>query len=260
MFTTVSVNFAKFLGAYLCLLIAFSLGFSVLLPNYGPFNNIGNGFVKVIMMMIGELEYEDIFYGNVKVNYSSAKIMFLAFVILVTIILTNLMVGLAVSDIQGLQKSAGLDRLVRQAELVSHLESMLFSRLLYWVPLNFMKFLHKHALLLKSQYHWALYIRPNDPREVRIPKDLLKNIYELVAERKPQRKRRSERSSRRNYNYRDQYNNNVYNSPELSRVNSKTSGTSLENIDLDSAFRMRLCSLNKNKNVETSDYKGLLMK
>ena len=43
--------------------------------------------------------------------------MFLAFVLLAAVVLMNLMVGLAVSDIQGLQRSAGLDRLVRQVSI-----------------------------------------------------------------------------------------------------------------------------------------------
>lgn len=65
-------------------------------------------------MMAGELEFEDIFYredDNDELKYPvTSHIVFFGFVLLITIILTNLMVGLAVSDIQGLQLSAGLDR------------------------------------------------------------------------------------------------------------------------------------------------------
>ena len=38
MFTTVAKNFAKFLAAYFCLLVAFALSFCVLYPNYQSFN------------------------------------------------------------------------------------------------------------------------------------------------------------------------------------------------------------------------------
>lgn len=200
MFTTVAYNFAKFLMAYLCLLIGFGLSFGVLFSNYKSFKSLVWGLLKTLIMMSGELEFEDIFYDEKdKIIYPvTAHIMFLAFVILVTVILTNLMVGLAVSDIQGLQQSAGLDRLVRQAELVAHLESMIFSRLLRCCPRRLLAFLYSHALLLKSRYHWALYIRPNDPREERIPRDIIKNIYQLVAERKdkPRNKRKKSQKVR----------------------------------------------------------------
>ncbi|KRT84307.1 Ankyrin repeat-containing protein [Oryctes borbonicus] len=218
MFTTVAVNFSKFLMAYMCLLIAFSLSFGVLLSKYKSFKEPAWTLLKTIIMMSGELEYEDVFYDDeAPIIYPvTAHIMYLAFVLLVTIILTNLMVGLAVSDIQELQRSAGLDRLVRQAELVAHLESMLFSRLLYCVPHRLLTFFHKHALLLRSQYYWALYIRPNDPRETKIPRYIIQNIYRLVVERKPRRKRRSDKCIRKG--------------GSVSRVNSNISAISMEKI------------------------------
>lgn len=218
MFTTVAVNFSKFLMAYMCLLIAFSLSFGVLLSRYKSFKEPTWTLLKTIIMMSGELEYEDVFFDDeAPIIYPvTAHIMYLAFVLLVTIILTNLMVGLAVSDIQELQRSAGLDRLVRQAELVAHLESMLFSRLLYWVPHRLLKCFHRHALLLRSQYYWALYIKPNDPRETKIPRSIIKNIYKLVVERKPRRKRRSDKGMCRG--------------ESVSRVNSNVSAISMEKI------------------------------
>lgn len=225
MFTTVAVNFSKFLAAYLCLLIAFSLSFSVLFPNYPAFKNVWLSFIKTIMMMSGELEYEDIYHGDFTVVYpGTAHVIFFAFVLLVTVILTNLMVGLAVNDIQGLQQSAGLDRLVRQAELVAHLESILFSRLLRWLPRRLLASFYQHALLLKSQYQWALYIKPNDPREERIPRNLIKNIYQLVAESKPKKKKRSTKEKK---SYRLSTNNLEFHSPAVSRMNSES--TSVDN-------------------------------
>lgn len=212
MFTTVAKNFSKFLLAYCCLLIAFALSFGVLFADYKSFKDIEKSLLKVVIMMSGELEFEDMFYPDdpddsrsawIKINglpyAGTAHVFYLMFVILVTIILNNLIVGLAVSDIQGLQMSAGLDRLVRQAELMAHLESMLFSPLLNCVPKKILAILHKRALLLTSYYQWELYIRPNDPRENRIPKDLIKNIYKLVAERKDKNQKNKSRKSRRKY-------------------------------------------------------------
>lgn len=198
MFTTVTVNFATFLMAYSCLLIAFGLAFSVLFSNYQAFH-LPAGLVKTVMMMSGELEYEDIFYNNETdspIHYPfTAHGMFLIFVLLVTVILTNLLVGLAVSDIQALQESAGLDRLVRQTQLVAHLESMLFSSLLSCAPKQLLAVLRWGALLTASHTR-TLNIRPNDPRENRIPKELISSVYKMVASRKE-----TKRSVRKNNNY-----------------------------------------------------------
>uniref|UniRef100_A0A2M4DP03 Putative transient receptor potential channel pyrexia n=1 Tax=Anopheles darlingi TaxID=43151 RepID=A0A2M4DP03_ANODA len=170
MFTTVAVNFSKFLMAYCCLLVAFGLSFCVLFPNHIAFKGIPRSLLKTIVMMAGELEFEDIFYGeNLKIEYpATAHGMFLAFVLLVTVILTNLLVGLAVSDIQGLQQSAGLDRLSRQAELISRLESLMFSKLLRKAPIRIWAIFQKIALLKTSRCRLHFRVKPNDPREKRV--------------------------------------------------------------------------------------------
>lgn len=186
MFTKVAINFAKFLLAYSCLLIAFGLSFGVLFNSYPSFQSVPWTLLKTITMMSGELEFEDIFYDkDIPIQFpGTSHALFFAFVVLVTIILTNLLVGLAVSDIQGLQDSAGLDRLTRQAELVARLESIFFSRMLRKAPYNLMHILQRSALLRTSRYHLQFTIRPNDPRDKRLPKDLVLSIYKLVAERR----------------------------------------------------------------------------
>lgn len=68
---------------------------------------------------------------------------------------------------QALQESAGLDRLVRQTQLVAHLESMLFSPLLTCAPRQLLAVLRWGALLTATHIR-TLNIRPNDPRENRV--------------------------------------------------------------------------------------------
>lgn len=133
--------------------------------------------------MIGELEFDDMFFekesdGRLKNEFYpvTTQLMFFTFVLLVTIILMNLLVGLAVSDIQGLQASAGLNRLTRQAELVARLEGLLFSKLLKKAPPKILGFLRREALLRTSQYNLQLCIKPNDPRE--------KSVSEIIKGKK----------------------------------------------------------------------------
>ncbi|XP_012243698.1 transient receptor potential channel pyrexia-like isoform X2 [Bombus impatiens] len=159
MFTQVSINFFKFLGAYIFLIIGFSLGFNVLLKN-DSFKYPLIALLKSIVMMSGELEFEDIFIS------------------------TEAPIEYSVSDIQELRRCAGLDGLVRRAELVAHLEHMLFSKFLDHAPNAIMKACRRGALLLHPPHYCAIYIRPNDPREKRLPQELIKAIYRLVIERK----------------------------------------------------------------------------
>ena len=102
MFTTVAKNFSKFLAAYFCLLVAFALSFCVLFPNYQSFNvPFPAAIVKTLVMMAGEIEYENFIYENGDALFSfTGHLMILIFTVLVSIILMNLLVGLAVSDIQ----------------------------------------------------------------------------------------------------------------------------------------------------------------
>lgn len=158
--------------------------------------------MKTITMMAGELEFEDIFYGDTEILYPvTAHGMFVTFVLLVTVILTNLLVGLAVSDIQGLQASAGLDRLSRQAELVARLESLFFSKLLRKAPRGLILLCQRSALLRTSRCNLQFCIRPNDPRDTRLPKEIVVGIYKLVAERRDRNQSIKRRKREQNLSY-----------------------------------------------------------
>jgi len=72
------------------------------------FSSIPSALSKVLVMMTGELNYDDIFHSGDDDEASmgilpfpiSTQLFFVAFVIMVTIILFNLLIGFTVSDIQ----------------------------------------------------------------------------------------------------------------------------------------------------------------
>lgn len=186
MFTQVTKNFGKFLFAYLSLINAFSLSFGVLFPNHEPFKVYMLRLVKTIVMMTGEIEYDEWFFDDKKtIMYPiTSHIIFSVFLIFVTIILMNLLVGLAVSDIQGLQKSAGLDRLVRETQQISHFEAIMFSK---WLPLvipkSLLTLLYKGILICPSLYGYTLVLTPQTLIDTGLPPELVEVILRTARAR-----------------------------------------------------------------------------
>ncbi|CAB4063615.1 TRPA1 [Lepeophtheirus salmonis] len=105
--------------------IAFGLGFHFLHTSHDPFQTPGDSFLKTTVMMIGEYEYVDIFFPgneNDPKPGGMSKVFFGIFVVVMSLIVMNLLVGLAVEDIKAVQDQAVLKRLVMQAELVLNVE------------------------------------------------------------------------------------------------------------------------------------------
>ncbi|XP_043514183.1 uncharacterized protein LOC122530879 [Frieseomelitta varia] len=110
---------------FLCLIVGFALSFAVLFHGNDQFSNFWNSVVKTVVMMMGEYDYGDLFSEN---NGSSflpvtSRIVFLIFV-LASMVLVNLMIGIAVNDIQSLKKKGHILQLEKQAEFVNHLERL----------------------------------------------------------------------------------------------------------------------------------------
>ncbi|GLG93347.1 Transient receptor potential channel pyrexia, partial [Gryllus bimaculatus] len=121
MYTRVQREFLKLFAAYLCLLIGFTISFCVIFPAKAQFGNPFISFMKVLVMMTGELEFDSIFFDdNPTALPYSAHFIFIIFLLFATVVLMNLLVGIAVHDIQGLQKTAGLLKLEQQTRLISY--------------------------------------------------------------------------------------------------------------------------------------------
>lgn len=195
MFTSVQAQVFKLLLAYACLLVGFTASFCVIFPQSKSFSSPHTGLIKVLVMMTGELDFEELFFpGGEDVGRHmdvgstswillqvSAQLSFVLFLLFVTIVLMNLLVGIAVHDIKGLQKTAGLAKLVRQTKLICDVESALLLALL---PNKLMKIVRWTTLVLPSPLRAVLTVRPLNPRENRLPRDVLAAAHRVARDRR----------------------------------------------------------------------------
>ena len=190
MFTHIQVEFAKLLLAYSGLLIGFMISFCVLFITEGSFSNPLTGLVKVLSMMAGDLDFDVTMHVGLSENGSfdvynplsiCSQILFALFVIFIAIILMNLLVGIAVHDIQGLRTHAGLTKLVRQTKRSLFTELELNNEK---IPYFIRKWIPNHKIGVHSGSR-VLTVKPLNPLEKRLPKDILNAAYEIAQKNPP---------------------------------------------------------------------------
>ncbi|KAL3267506.1 hypothetical protein HHI36_011629 [Cryptolaemus montrouzieri] len=128
MFTTVLKNVLKVLSIFICLLLGFALSFSIQFHKSSQFSNPWKALVKTTVMMAGEFEYADLYDGEEaepKFSLVLSRFLFLMFIVLNSIVLMNLMIALAASDIQSLQVQSHARKMKKQAYFLYHMEKVL---------------------------------------------------------------------------------------------------------------------------------------
>lgn len=143
MFTRVAKSITKFILAFSSLLIGFSISFMIIFKNDPIFRNFPLSLVKTLMMMIGEIEYGDL-YGASEMPITSSLFLVL-FLFLVCILMANLLIGLAVNDIPDLQRQGKIKRLAKQASYLVSYEKLM------WVARSLRCFPRRMRILLTSR-------------------------------------------------------------------------------------------------------------
>merc|ERR1711935_30251 len=130
MFYKVLSSFFIFLSWYIFFIIAFGLGFYIMLHNdVGEpeveaeglqefFNSPFLTIVKTCPMFIGELEFSDLPIPLSSPLMPLTYTFFLAFVFLIVVVLMNLLNGLAVSDTAQIQEQAAVVAHISQVETI----------------------------------------------------------------------------------------------------------------------------------------------
>ncbi|CAL1538524.1 unnamed protein product, partial [Lymnaea stagnalis] len=127
MFTDVLHTFSQFFIVFFLFIIAFALSFFTLLQKKFPFSSVTKSLIKTSVMLVGEFEFDDIFNDpETPLMYPEASyIVFVAFLIIMSIIIMNLLVGLAVDDIKAVQEQAALKRMAMRVELALDVERII---------------------------------------------------------------------------------------------------------------------------------------
>ncbi|XP_046399034.1 transient receptor potential channel pyrexia-like [Ischnura elegans] len=107
-----------------CMILGFSFSFFVQFHHVNPdaFGDPWKSFFNTIVMMTGEYEYLEIF--NAKRNFLTvtSRVLFFIFIIVASIVLLNLIIGLAVTDTQSMMEESERRSLYKRAEFVDLLE------------------------------------------------------------------------------------------------------------------------------------------
>ncbi|XP_037797640.1 transient receptor potential cation channel subfamily A member 1-like [Penaeus monodon] len=136
MFLEILNTLLKVFFVFSVLIVAFSLAFFILMSHGGhlSFSTVPMSMLHTVSMMIGEMDFLQVFVypfyreseRGTYIPFPGTTFTLLAvFMILMPILLVNLLIGLAVGDIEAVKKDAQLKRIAMQVFLHTELENML---------------------------------------------------------------------------------------------------------------------------------------
>nr|QDR50968.1 TRPA5 [Heliconius melpomene] len=132
MFGKVAANVVKILLTFAFLVIGFSLSFMIQFHSEIPFDGPWAAFVKTMVMMTSEFDYVALFdethTKELATSLIIVRLIFVIFLILAAIVLMNLMVGVAVNDINDLEILGNIRRLAKQVEFLGTLDNLVYNK------------------------------------------------------------------------------------------------------------------------------------
>lgn len=142
-FGAVGLNFAKFILLFSSVFVAFAIGFYFLFVGDDQFSTFWRSQLRVLAMTLGELEYTSL---QLESYTGYHRLAYVLFVFLVSIVLMNVLNGLAVSDTANILTNAKLNSRKSTVKLILYVERLLISLPKYCCCLC--KFHHRFSVWL----------------------------------------------------------------------------------------------------------------
>ncbi|CAF3688018.1 unnamed protein product [Adineta steineri] len=167
LFVNVFLTFLKFCLIYVFIWIGYIIAFHMLFIHKKPqFTYLTYSIPKTLAMLTGEYDFDDLFFPNGKVLQGSqaAMVLYSIFVFTMNIVIMNIMVGLAVSDVKSFRLNAKREHLRARIETCLGLQSKFgvlceaCSRLVLGLSKH-SYFPHFQFHGLKKYYIWKLELR-----------------------------------------------------------------------------------------------------
>ncbi|XP_050304179.1 transient receptor potential channel pyrexia-like isoform X2 [Anthonomus grandis grandis] len=190
MYISVQREFAKILLVFFSLLIGFTVTFCVLFPQSEVFSNIYIGLLTVSVMAVGEMNLELITKPSKEESIymlkGSSEVIYATFVFCVSIIMLNLLIGIAVNDIKSLKTSARLTKLTKVVQLVNCIEKSLLAD---HIPQKFLVKCFKWDILISSDEEYSSFKAKVYSRSKLLSHHLLQEAYGILRKQQKRRKR-----------------------------------------------------------------------
>ena len=186
MFMTIGFSFVHFFFAFISLLFAFGLSFAVLFPDEKAFASspLITSPIKMLAMMTGELEYNDLYYPTFyrlvndtldddtqnQIFPGTGHFLLTLFLIVVSLIIMNLLFGMAVTNVQELYELSHLNLSAQQVEIISYIESSIVGP---WINKIGLKLWRHRGKFSPSVYEITVHLDTRNKEEKTIPSDLI---------------------------------------------------------------------------------------
>ena len=144
-------------------LLSFASTFYVLLAEHESFRNISNSFVSTFVAMMDGIDYDNLFVtvGWYPKSYELKMVILVLFMLTMSVVVNNALIGLAVGDTNEVMKSASFDKFLRRVRenrfnATTVLSAGLGKYIYFWLSDIFYIFLFKIAVL-KSPCRFACF-------------------------------------------------------------------------------------------------------
>ena len=114
MFVNIFMTVFKLCLMMALFVLAFTFGFHLSLINKKEFSNFGWAYLKTLVMSSGEYEYDSVLREEEIFNAPIVIIIFIAMLVVMSIVLMNMLIGIAVDDISKVQQDAELQKIISQ--------------------------------------------------------------------------------------------------------------------------------------------------